>query len=314
MSIFAPSIATHLTPSIINNSSATDVSSIHPSPTIHESIVESTNDITLIKQKTRRGKRAGTKSHQAFTPNTNSSDATAHTNSLNSTVITSTSLEPTENKPMKRKRGNRKIKLLNEDTKSSSTEIQTKTQNGQEYLNDNNADTSELYSQSSLLPVLQSDIKSYLLSIERKLKQDTFEDDQDKQIFINNVYKEVSSHELSIAGDPDGSRILEVLLLVSNDFHIRVFFCAICEVFEVMMCHQFASHVCQTLLLISAEQSHREVMKESLIDTQDPIKTVVQLVTETCDVLSTYIPFILIIIITRINSFLSSFYLNFHIT
>ena len=39
-----------------------------------------------------------------------------------------------------------------------------------------------------------------------------------------NVYKEIDGFETAVAGDPDLSHTIEILLNMSNDFHLRAFF------------------------------------------------------------------------------------------
>jgi hypothetical protein len=50
--------------------------------------------------------------------------------------------------------------------------------------------------ESSELPQLQTDIKNYLVSIEKTLKQNAFTDDEDKDIFLRNVYRYIHNIQL----------------------------------------------------------------------------------------------------------------------
>ncbi len=51
----------------------------------------------------------------------------------------------------------------------------------------------------------------------------------DKELFLTNVYKEMDSHEMSVASDPELSLTLEKVLLKSNDFQLRAFFSRLFE-------------------------------------------------------------------------------------
>jgi nucleolar protein 9 len=99
-----------------------------------------------------------------------------------------------------------------------------------------------------------------------------------------NFLSEVQGHEAEMCGDADGSRILEVLLMVSNDFHIRVFFTAIRPSIEALSCNQFASHVIETLLVLSADVCHRELLGTSVVETDIQLQTIQELILATCDV------------------------------
>jgi nucleolar protein 9 len=97
-----------------------------------------------------------------------------------------------------------------------------------------------------------------------------------------NVYREIDGHEISVAGDPELSHTMEVLLNRSSDFHLRVFFSRLLGEyilftmyldsvirFEKLFSHQFASHVCQKLLSLAADVVHREQSGESVVELQN---------------------------------------------
>ena len=171
------------------------------------------------------------------------------------------------------------------------------------------------------------DLKSYLHSIEPLLagpsdpRNDALESsvpaDLDVSLLISSIYDQVKNNELSIATDPECSRIMEGILRASNDFQIRCFASTIayrcvsvCQVFLSRNCllesvrllsdwlikeetpafglanlpflqlqsphsfhelfmHRFASHVCQTLLILAADIMERELKGESIVEVND---------------------------------------------
>ncbi len=80
------------------------------------------------------------------------------------------------------------------------------------------------------------------------------------------MYSEVDGKERIIAGDFQASRILEKLLQSSTDFHIRVFMDRLSGGFDELVQHQFASHVCQNLLILGADVAERELKGESVVE------------------------------------------------
>lgn len=66
--------------------------------------------------------------------------------------------------------------------------------------------------------------------------------------------------------DFDGSRILEKLLPLSNDFQLRVFATRFTGNFSALFTHQFGSHVCQSFLYLASDIIHREEIGESFVE------------------------------------------------
>jgi nucleolar protein 9 len=86
----------------------------------------------------------------------------------------------------------------------------------------------------------------------------------DQQLFVANVYSEVESKELILATDHSCSMVLEKLLKISSDFELRVFMDRLTGRYAELFTHRFASHVCQTLLTLSADIVEREARGESI--------------------------------------------------
>ncbi|KAJ1956120.1 Nucleolar protein 9, partial [Dipsacomyces acuminosporus] len=107
------------------------------------------------------------------------------------------------------------------------------------------------------------DLQQYLASCEDMLDDPTFDTPEDKEIFINNVFAEAKGLELQLATDHQCSRILEKLLQISSDYHIKKFFSIASKDTIHLAVHWFASHVIQTVLQLSASALERELHGET---------------------------------------------------
>ncbi|KAJ3269042.1 Nucleolar protein 9 [Terramyces sp. JEL0728] len=118
--------------------------------------------------------------------------------------------------------------------------------------------------------LLDLETRQYFQNIENLLETQEFESPQDQYLFISNALNEVQGKESQLATDFEGSRILEKLLKSSSDYQIRIFFSRLCGNFQTLFEHQFASHVCQTLLNLSADVIERENDEEEEVDPDLP--------------------------------------------
>eukprot|EP00126_Sphaerothecum_destruens_P007820 Sdes_comp20005_c0_seq1m12655 len=98
----------------------------------------------------------------------------------------------------------------------------------------------------------------YFERVEAMLDSHEFENEEDKLMFIGNVFMEVEGQELLLAFDQDASRILEKLLRVSSNFHIRVFLDKMTGQYMKLFTNRYGSHVLQTLLTLLPGQFRYE--------------------------------------------------------
>ncbi|KAJ3300786.1 Nucleolar protein 9 [Borealophlyctis nickersoniae] len=141
--------------------------------------------------------------------------------------------------------------------------------------------------------MLPPDEHRYFHFVEKTLEEQEFESDEDRQLLVHNVFKEADGKELMVASDPDCSRILEKLLRASNDLQIRALTDRMSGNYPELFRHQFASHVCQTLLYLAAEIVEREIKGESATksassetdeaQTEPEVPTMEQLVLSICE-------------------------------
>ncbi|KAJ1927119.1 Nucleolar protein 9 [Tieghemiomyces parasiticus] len=134
----------------------------------------------------------------------------------------------------------------------------------QDRLNWSGADSAHWRAANDLPPPpafgpVESSLAEYLGSVEGLLDAPTFETPEDRAIFLNNVFTELSGHELVLMTDQVGSRLLQKLLLISRESQIRVFMQRLDARFVELMVHRFASHVCQTLLAVAADFVDRDL-------------------------------------------------------
>lgn len=129
--------------------------------------------------------------------------------------------------------------------------------------------------------LVPTDIRQYAMNVEKMLEEQVFEDSEglrwrsflgksilsisapwtatDQTNFIGNIFRGFEDNELRLATDYDGSRILEKLLKLSDEFQLRVFMDRLTGRFADLFRHQYASHVCQTLLSVAADAVDKEV-------------------------------------------------------
>ncbi|KAG0150302.1 hypothetical protein CROQUDRAFT_38451 [Cronartium quercuum f. sp. fusiforme G11] len=137
----------------------------------------------------------------------------------------------------------------------------------------NNAPQSD---HQSLFPEPSPDLKAYWREIDDKIQElerlgagatqrsnlcelgeDEGEDDE-RHLLLRSALEELSGHELSLAADPETSIILERLIHSMDDFAKRVLADRFIGHFLALSSHRHASHVVQTLLVLSAPVLARE--------------------------------------------------------
>ncbi|KAG0000396.1 Nucleolar protein 9 [Entomortierella chlamydospora] len=117
---------------------------------------------------------------------------------------------------------------------------------------------------AAIFGFIDPDVQQYFKGVEQTLDELNFDTAEEQQLFLENVYTEVQGKELVLATDHSCSLVLEKLLRASNDFQLRVFFDKFNGNFMKLFTHRFASHVCQTLITLSADAVEREVKGNEL--------------------------------------------------
>ncbi|RKO99170.1 hypothetical protein CXG81DRAFT_20713 [Caulochytrium protostelioides] len=113
------------------------------------------------------------------------------------------------------------------------------------------------------------DVLHYLLDMEARLDQPDdpalFAQASDYARFVRNMLAELDGHEVALAGDVGGSRVLEKLLARCSDYQLRSVLARFVERWRDTCRHPQASHVVDTLLRLAAGVVDREVRGVSVL-------------------------------------------------
>ncbi|ORX85396.1 ARM repeat-containing protein [Anaeromyces robustus] len=136
------------------------------------------------------------------------------------------------------------------------------------------------------------DILQYFSNIEKMISEQEFENEEEHEMFLSNIYKEIDGNELQLATDKECSRIMEKILRISNDAQIRVFLNQLNEKYIELFTHRYGSHVCQTILVLGSDIIEREIKGESVVmssdENQTPPPTMQELIVKMCNILEDY--------------------------
>lgn len=113
-------------------------------------------------------------------------------------------------------------------------------------------------------------VLQYFKQADRLLEAKEFADEEEYNLFIQNVFAEVEGLEYRLACSHDGSMLLEKILKVASPFQLRVFLEKVRERLIDMCCHRYASHVVETWLKLAATASHSETDEEDRCQTGGP--------------------------------------------
>jgi len=111
---------------------------------------------------------------------------------------------------------------------------------------------------------VDSSLRSYLLEISKVLRDpthDALSSEESKEILLSNVYKEIIGHEIALSIDKKCSKVMEMILNVSNTIQLVTFFGKLKGRYVPMMEDCYGSHVFEKLLSTLAS-SHMIAYKE----------------------------------------------------
>ncbi|KAI9492112.1 armadillo-type protein [Zychaea mexicana] len=111
----------------------------------------------------------------------------------------------------------------------------------------------------SIYGEIDAEVLGYFKNVEETLDNPAFETAEELRSFVDAVYEEVEGNELVLVTDPSCAIIVEKLLRISDGFQLRVFGDRISGRSVELFSHQWGSHVCQTLLTLSADAITKEV-------------------------------------------------------
>ena len=106
--------------------------------------------------------------------------------------------------------------------------------------------------------LLEEQEQEYFRHADELLELNDFPSSEERDIFLQNVYKEAVSKELKLASSQSCSRLMERLILLSNARQKKHLFLAFAGHFISLITHRFAGHCCEKLFLLSAPVVTRE--------------------------------------------------------
>ncbi|KAL0939625.1 putative pumilio-family RNA binding repeat domain-containing protein [Colletotrichum truncatum] len=100
--------------------------------------------------------------------------------------------------------------------------------------------------------MLADEEQEYFRRADELLELNQFPSSEERDVFLQNIYKEARGKELKLASSQSLSRLMERLILLSNTKQKKQIFNAFAGHFLSLVQHRFASHCCETLFLQSA--------------------------------------------------------------
>ncbi|KAK1774929.1 armadillo-type protein [Copromyces sp. CBS 386.78] len=104
--------------------------------------------------------------------------------------------------------------------------------------------------------------QEYFRHADELLELNDFPSTEERDIFLQNVYKEMRGKELKLASSQSCSRLMERLILLSNTRQKKSLFDAFGGHFISLVTHRFASHCCEKLFLQSTPVVTQELSGE----------------------------------------------------
>lgn len=95
---------------------------------------------------------------------------------------------------------------------------------------------------------LDEDTVSYFKRVESVTEDDDFEDEEAKQLFLENVFTQIEHNELALCCDQGMSRVLERLIMFFNDEQLKIIWKNLAKDFKTVTTDRFGSHVMQNLV------------------------------------------------------------------
>jgi nucleolar protein 9 len=107
--------------------------------------------------------------------------------------------------------------------------------------------------------MLADEEQEYFRRADEMLELNQFQDNEERDMFLQNVYKEAEGKELKLACSQSCSRLMERLILLSTSQQKKHLFEQFAGHFYSLVQHRFASHCCETLFLQSASVVTKEL-------------------------------------------------------
>ena len=111
--------------------------------------------------------------------------------------------------------------------------------------------------------MLEDEEQEYFRHADELLELNDFPSEEERSLFLENVYREADGKELKIACSQSCSRLMERLILLSSADQKKKLFEKFAGNFAHLVQHRFASHCCETLFIQSAPVVTDELTADS---------------------------------------------------
>jgi nucleolar protein 9 len=111
--------------------------------------------------------------------------------------------------------------------------------------------------------MLEDEEQEYFRRADELLELNDFPSEEERSLFLANVYREADGKELKIACSQSCSRLMERLILLSTVEQKKKLFEKFAGNFAHLVQHRFASHCCETLFIQSAPVVTEELIADS---------------------------------------------------
>ncbi|KAF2400062.1 ARM repeat-containing protein [Trichodelitschia bisporula] len=108
--------------------------------------------------------------------------------------------------------------------------------------------------------MLDEEEQEYFKQASDMLEADQFSDAEERNLFLENVYREANGKELKLASSQSCSRLLERLIQLSTPTQLRNLFVKFNGEFLHLVQHRFASHCCEALFVQAAPVVSAELL------------------------------------------------------
>lgn len=152
----------------------------------------------------------------------------------------------------------KKAELGEDETKRESKRqrtSKTEEQDGGEdalFANDTGAAPYNAAPETEFFGMLADEEQEYFKQADELLELNDFPSPEDRDMFLQNVYKEAEGKELKLASSQSCSRLMERLIMLSNTRQKKHLFEQYAGHFISLITHRFASHCVEKLFLVSA--------------------------------------------------------------
>ncbi|KAI9773948.1 MAG: Nucleolar protein 9 [Candelina submexicana] len=120
--------------------------------------------------------------------------------------------------------------------------------------------------------MLDQDEQDYFKRADEMLELNQFNNDEERTLFLSNIYREADGKELKLANSQSCSRLMERLILLSTPEQLKTLFGKFSGHFMNLVQHRFASHCCEALFIHSAPIVTLELTAPLEQQTEEPNK------------------------------------------